>query len=203
VQVAVTPVSSTVERIDQWVCMTDKAKKADLLVWLLGQVPKDSSVLIFTRTKHGADKLSDKLRKANIRSKAIHGDKSQGARQDALHDFKTGKCRVLVATDIAARGLDIDDITYVVNFELPGEPETYVHRIGRTGRAGRDGTAVSLCDFDEKKLLADIEKLIKKTIAVEENHPYPMTVFVKSPPKSPRPPRKRPPEGRSRPPRNK
>ncbi|MCL2061412.1 MAG: DEAD/DEAH box helicase [Firmicutes bacterium] len=191
VQVTVTPVSSTVERIEQWICLTDKASKPDLAVWLLKQVPDMSSVLIFTRTKHGADRLSDKLRKAGIRSKAIHGDKSQGARVDALADFKSGKCRVLVATDIAARGLDIDDISHVINYELPHEPETYVHRIGRTGRAGKDGIAVSLCDFDEKKLLADIEKLIKKKIDIEESHPYPMKVFEKSV-KQPRPPRRGP-----------
>jgi len=189
VRVAVTPVSSTVDKIEQWVCFTDKAAKPDLAVWLLSQVPKDASVLIFTRTKHGADRLSDKLKKAGIRSKAIHGDKSQGARQDALSDFKNGKCRVLVATDIAARGLDIDDISYVLNYELSNEPETYVHRIGRTGRAGKGGVAVSFCDFDEKKLFADIEKLIKKKIDVEDNHPYPMTVFEKSV-KKPRPPRR-------------
>jgi ATP-dependent RNA helicase RhlE len=102
-----------------------------------------------------------------------------------LSDFKSGKCRVLVATDIAARGLDIDDISYVINYELPSEPETYVHRIGRTGRAGKDGTAVSLCDFDEKKLLAAIEKLIKKEVPVERDHPYPMTVFTPAPKKAP------------------
>ena len=189
VRVEVTPVSSTVDKIDQWICKTDKVSKPDLLVWILKQMP-NASVLIFSRTKHGADKLSDKLRKAGIRSKAIHGDKSQGARQDALSDFKSGKCRVLVATDIAARGLDIDDISYVINYELPAEPETYVHRIGRTGRAGKDGTAVSFCDFDEIKLLADIEKLIKKKISVEDNHPYPMTVFTKTV-KQQRPPRKK------------
>ncbi|MCL2797547.1 MAG: DEAD/DEAH box helicase [Firmicutes bacterium] len=189
VRVAVTPVSSTVDKIDQYVLMTDKTAKPDLAVWLLQQMPKEASVLIFTRTKHGADRLSRKLTSAGIRSKAIHGDKSQNARVDALTDFKSGKCRVLVATDIAARGLDIDDISYVLNYELSNEPETYVHRIGRTGRAGKDGTAVSLCDFDEKKLLADIEKLIKKKIPVEDGHPYPMTFFAPTP-KKPRPPRR-------------
>jgi len=180
VHVTVTPVSSTVEKIDQWVCFTDKVTKPELCVWLLEQMEKGASTLIFTRTKYGADKLSQRLRKAGIKSKAIHGDKSQNARQDALYDFKSGKCRVLVATDIAARGIDIDDISFVINYELPNEPETYVHRIGRTGRAGRDGTAISLCDFDEKKLLADIEKLIKKQIDITDEHPYPMTVFVKT-----------------------
>ena len=183
VLVSVAPVSSTAERIEQWVLFTDKTKKPDLMVWLLGELDKNDSVLIFTRTKHGADRLSDKLKKAGIRSKAIHGDKSQGARIDALDAFKQGKCRVLVATDIAARGIDIDDISYVFNYELSNEPETYVHRIGRTGRAGKEGIAISLCDFDEKKLLLDIEKLIGKKIAVEEDHPYPMTVFTPAPKK--------------------
>ena len=192
VRIAVTPVSSTVDKIEQWVLMTDKTAKPDLAVWLLNNMPKNASVLIFTRTKHGADRLSNKFRKEGIRSKAIHGDKSQSARQDALSDFKSGKCRVLVATDIAARGLDIDDITYVVNYEIPNEPETYVHRIGRTGRAGKAGTAISFCDFDEKKLLADIEKLIKKKIDIEASHPFPMTFFAPTPkkPRPPRPPRK-------------
>ena len=180
VKVAVTPVSSTVDRIEQRVCMTDKAAKLDLLVWLMKDSLELTSTLIFTRTKYGADKLSRKLKQAGIKSMAIHGDKSQGARQTALREFKKGGCKVLVATDIAARGLDIDGISHVINFELPNEPETYVHRIGRTGRAGRDGIAVSLCDFDEKPYLADIEKLIKKKIPVFEEQPYPMTVFVKT-----------------------
>ena len=184
VNVAVAPVSSTVDKIAQSVYLTDKADKLDLLVWLLkNHDNKMSHVLVFTRTKHGADKLCIKLRKAGVRSAAIHGDKSQGARVSALNDFKDGSCRVLVATDIAARGLDIDDITHVVNFELPNEPETYVHRIGRTGRAGRDGTAISFCDIDEKKYLRDIERVIKKQVPVIEEHPFPMTVFVESKPK--------------------
>ncbi|KAI4453988.1 atp-dependent rna helicase rhle-related [Holotrichia oblita] len=188
VRVAVAPVSSTVDLIDQWVCLTDRVSKLDLLIWVFKQIGEDASVLIFARTKHGADKLCDKLRRAGIHGRAIHGDKSQGARQDALSDFKSGKCRVLVATDIAARGLDIDDITHVINYELPSEAETYVHRIGRTGRAGKAGTAISFCDFDEEKLLKDIEKLIKKKIDIENSNPYPMTVFTKTI-KQPRPPR--------------
>ena len=179
VNVAVAPVSSTVDRIDQWLMKTDKAKKPELVVWMLKRLSY-KSILIFTRTKHGADKLSQALKKAGIRSSAIHGDKSQSARQGALSDFKNGVCKVLVATDIAARGLDIDDISHVINYELPNEPETYVHRIGRTGRAGRDGVAISFCDYDELPYLADIERLIKKKIAEEADHPYPMTVFVKS-----------------------
>jgi len=191
VHVAVAPVSSTAERIDQWVMLTDKAQKPDLMIWSLSQLPKNSATLVFTRTKHGADRLSDKLKKAGIRCRAIHGDKSQNARQDALDTFKQGKCHVLVATDIAARGIDIDTVTYVFNYDLPNEPETYVHRIGRTGRAGRDGVAVSLCDIDEKKYLEDIEKLIKKSIPIEENHPHPMTVFTTAPKKKPTPRRRK------------
>jgi ATP-dependent RNA helicase RhlE len=189
VSVAVAPVSSTAEKIDQWVCFTDRDKKTDLLLWILKGLARDASVLVFTRTKHGADKLADKLRRADIRAAVIHGDKSQGARQSALESFKKGRSRVLVATDIAARGLDIDDITHVVNFEIPEEPETYVHRIGRTARAGKEGVAISLCDFDEKPSFADIEKLIKINITVEKEHPYPMTVFVKRQ-KPQRPPRR-------------
>lgn len=187
VEVAVTPVSSTVELTEQLVYFTDKASKTDLLVSLLQSGAVAGSTLVFTRTKYGADKLCRKLRAAKIEALAIHGDKSQGARQNALDSFKRGKIRVLVATDIAARGIDIEDLPSVVNFELPNVPETYVHRIGRTGRAGKRGTAVSLCDFDEKEYLADIEKLIGKKLKVVEGHEFPMTVFVKSPPKVPQP----------------
>ncbi len=187
VEVAVTPVSSTVELTEQLVYFTDKASKTDLLVSLLQSGAVAGSTLVFTRTKYGADKLCRKLRAAKIEALAIHGDKSQGARQNALDSFKKGKIRVLVATDIAARGIDIEDLPSVVNFELPNVPETYVHRIGRTGRAGKRGTAVSLCDFDEKEYLADIEKLIGKKLKVVEEHEFPMTVFVKSPPKVPQP----------------
>ena len=187
VDVAVTPVSSTVELTEQLVYFTDKASKIDLLVSLLQNGAIAGSTLVFTRTKYGADKLCRKLKAAKIEALAIHGDKSQGARQNALDSFKRGKIRVLVATDIAARGIDIEDLPSVVNFELPNIPETYVHRIGRTGRAGKRGTAVSLCDFDEKEYLADIEKLIGKKLKVVEEHEFPMTVFVKSPPKVPQP----------------
>ncbi|MCL2630083.1 MAG: DEAD/DEAH box helicase [Firmicutes bacterium] len=190
VHVAVTPVSSTVDTIEQWILFTDKDKKPDLIVYLLKNLPV-TSALIFTRTKHGADRLTKKLGTSGIRASAIHGDKSQTARQNALSSFKRGATAVLVATDIAARGLDIDDISHVFNYELPNEPETYVHRIGRTGRAGRTGVAVSLCDYDEKPYLAGIEKLINKKIDIESEHPYPMTVFVKSPPKEQRGRRKR------------
>ena len=187
VEVAVTPVSSTVDLTEQSVYLTDKVKKPDLLIWLLSSDLLAGSTLIFTRTKYGADKLAKRLKKSGIDALAIHGDKSQGARQNALDSFKKGRIRALVATDIAARGIDIEDLPYVVNYELPNVPETYVHRIGRTGRAGKKGVAVSLCDFDEKEYLTDIEKLIKKKIRVEEDNPYPMEVFVKSPPKVPQP----------------
>jgi len=192
VLVSVAPVSSTAERIDQWVMLTDKDKKIELMIWALNQIPKEARALVFTRTKHGADKLARKLTQSNIRCRAIHGDKSQNARVDALDCFKQNKIKVLVATDIAARGIDIDDIGFVFNFEIPNEPETYVHRIGRTGRAGKSGIAVSLCDIDEKKYLADIEKLIKKPVPLEENHPHPMTVFTLSDKKKqPRPQRRK------------
>ncbi|MDR2202618.1 MAG: DEAD/DEAH box helicase [Clostridiales bacterium] len=191
VSIAVTPVSSTVDEITQSVYLTDKLQKPDLLVWFMNKNPDLGTALIFTRTKYGADRLSRRLKQSGIEALAIHGDKSQGQRQFALDSFKAGKTRALVATDIAARGIDIADLSCVINYELPNVPETYVHRIGRTGRAGKSGVAVSFCDFDEKEYLRDIEKLIKKTIPQIDSHPYPMTVFVKSPPKvqTPRPPR--------------
>ena len=172
-KIAVTPVSSTVDTIQQYLYYVDKENKKDLLIHLL----KDkaiASVLIFTRTKHGADKIVRILGKANVNAKAIHGDKSQGARQLALNDFKERKLRVLIATDIAARGIDIDELSHVINYDLPNIPETYVHRIGRTGRAGLGGTAISFCDFDEKEQLAGIEKLIGKSIPEVKDHPYPL-----------------------------
>lgn len=172
-KIAVTPVSSTVDTIQQYLYYVDKENKKDLLLHLL----KDrsiTSVLVFTRTKHGADRVAKQLEKANINAKAIHGDKSQGARQQALSHFKEKTLRVLVATDIAARGIDIDELSHVINYDLPEVPETYVHRIGRTGRAGLDGIAISFCDFDEKENLADIEKLIKKPLTEVKEHPYPL-----------------------------
>lgn len=173
VDVAVTPVSSTADTVQQSVYMTEKAHKP----FLLKHVLSDESIqtaLVFARTKHGADKLVKNLVKSGIRAEAIHGNKSQGARQTALNNFKSRRTRVLVATDIAARGIDIDDLTHVINFELPDVPETYVHRIGRTGRAGASGTAFSFCDIEEKLNLRDIEKLIGKPIDVVHDHPYPM-----------------------------
>ncbi|QKJ28316.1 DEAD/DEAH box helicase [Mucilaginibacter mali] len=172
-KVEVAPVSSTADTIQQTVYFVGKEDKRGLLHHLL----KDKSiatVLVFTRTKHGADKVVKDLSKAGITAEAIHGNKSQNARQRALTNFKNRTTRVLVATDIAARGIDIDDLTHVINYEIPNIPETYVHRIGRTGRAGASGIAFSFCDEEEKEFLKDIHKLIAKTIPVEEEHPFPM-----------------------------
>lgn len=171
VKVEVTPVSSTAHTIRQSVFFVDKENKKALLLHLLKD--KDIvSALVFTRTKHGADKVARELVRSGIKAEAIHGNKSQNARQNALNNFKNKKTRVLVATDIAARGIDVEDLSHVINFELPNVPETYVHRIGRTGRAGASGTALSFCDTEEKEYLRDIHKLITKTIAVVEDHPY-------------------------------
>ena len=144
---------------------------------LLAHILKDEeirSALIFTRTKHGADRVAKDLKKAGITAEAIHGNKSQNARQKALGNFKENKTRVLVATDIAARGIDVEELSHVVNFELPNIPETYVHRIGRTGRAGANGVAISFCDMEEAPYLRDIQKLISKTIPIVESHPFEM-----------------------------
>ena len=173
-KVEVTPVSSTVDTIDQHLYYVDKKNKPELLLYLLKN-NKMPSVLVFTRTKHGADKLVKILHREHISAAAIHGNKSQNARQNALSNFKNGDLKVLVATDIAARGIDIDDLTHVVNFELPEVSETYVHRIGRTGRAGNTGTAFSFCDHDEKDYLKSILKLIAKNIPVTDSHPYPLS----------------------------
>ena len=175
-KVTVTPVSSTVEIIDQAVYFVDKVNKNALLVEVLKN-PTIKTALVFTRTKHGADKVVQLLTKNNIIAEAIHGNKSQNARQRALSNFKDQSTRVLVATDIAARGIDVDELAHVINFDMPNIPETYVHRIGRTGRAGAEGTALSFCDFEEKAYLADIEKLIRKKVPVIEEHPYPMQQF--------------------------
>jgi len=171
VKVEVTPVSSTAETIDQSIYFVDKPDKRHLLIHILKDKAIDRA-LVFTRTKHGADKVAKDLSKAGIHAEAIHGNKSQNARQRALTNFKSSETRVLVATDIAARGIDVDDLAFVVNYELPEVPETYVHRIGRTGRAGASGRAVSFCDHGEKELLRDIQKLIGKTLPVIEDHPY-------------------------------
>ena len=174
-RVEVTPVSSTAEKIEQGVYFVEKNDKRLLLLHLL----KDETIrtaLVFTRTKHGADKVVKDLNRANIEAEAIHGNKSQSARQRALSLFKNGQIRVLVATDIAARGIDVDDLGHVINYELPNIPETYVHRIGRTGRAGASGIAYSFCDGEEREFLRDINKLITKAIPVIEEHPYPMSM---------------------------
>ena len=171
VKAEVTPVSSTVEIIDQSVYFTEKQNKLSLLIHLLKN-REIESVLVFTQMKHMADKLARSLSKAGITTEAIHGNKSQNQRQAALNNFKSRRTRVLVATDIAARGIDIDELTHVVNYELPNVPETYVHRIGRTGRAGASGVAISFCDASEKSLLTDIQKLIKKTIPVIKGHEF-------------------------------
>ena len=173
VRIAVDPVNSTVDAIEQRLYRTDKSKKIKLLIWLLRENDYPS-VLVFTRTKHGANRVARDLEKADITAAAIHGNKSQTARQAALADFKSGKLRVLVATDIAARGLDIEGLSCVVNYNLPDVPETYVHRIGRTGRAGQAGIALSFCDVSELEELAAIEKQLKRPIPTVETHPYPM-----------------------------
>jgi len=171
VEVKVTPVSSTVDKISQAVYFVEKKDKANLLIHILRD-SKISRSLVFTRTKHGADKLVKQLSKTGIYAAAIHGNKSQNARQKALADFRSSHVRVLVATDIAARGIDIDDLPHVVNFELPNVPETYVHRIGRTGRAGLEGTAISFCDSEEMVDLKGIQKLIGFNVPVSKAHPY-------------------------------
>ncbi len=173
-KVEVTPVSSTAETIQQSMYFVEKDNKKHLLIHLL----KDKTIktaLVFTRTKHGADKVVKELSKAGIGAEAIHGNKSQNARQRALSNFKTGHTRVLVATDIAARGIDVDSLSHVINFELPNIPETYVHRIGRTGRAGASGIAFSFCDMEEKEFLRDIQKLISASVPVVTDHPYAMS----------------------------
>jgi ATP-dependent RNA helicase RhlE len=172
-RVEVTPVSSTANTIKQAVYFVDKENKKSLLAHLLKE-KSIVSALVFTRTKHGADKVARELTKSGVSAQAIHGNKSQNARQNALNNFKTGQTRVLVATDIAARGIDIDDLTHVINYELPNIPETYVHRIGRTGRAGASGIAFSFCDAEEKEYLRDIHKLIAKSIPVIDEHPFPL-----------------------------
>ena len=176
VKVAVDPVSSPVEVIDQKLYYVDRSNKSKLLASLI-QRPGVKNALIFTRTKHGANKVAADLLKSGVTSAAIHGNKSQTARQQALADFKAGRVKALVATDIAARGIDIEELSHVFNYNLPDVPETYVHRIGRTGRAGKGGTAVSFCEFGEKELLSPIEKLLKRPIPVVEDHPWPMEVF--------------------------
>ncbi|MFL2991112.1 MAG: DEAD/DEAH box helicase [Cytophagales bacterium] len=173
-QVSVNPVSSTAETIQQFIYYTNKADKKNLLLHIL----KDkniSQLLLFSRTKHGADRIARNLKKKNIRASAIHGDKSQNQRQKSLKSFKDSEIRVLVATDIAARGIDIDKLSYVLNYDIPNESETYVHRIGRCGRAGETGVSISICEPEENEYVRDIEKLIKQKIQEVQNHPFPQT----------------------------
>jgi ATP-dependent RNA helicase RhlE len=172
-RVEVTPVSSVAENVRQGLYFVDKKDKRSLLLHLL-KSKSVSSALVFTRTKHGADKVTQDLKRAGVQAEAIHGNKSQQARQSALSKFKNRHIRVLVATDIAARGIDIEELSHVINFELPNIPETYIHRIGRTGRAGASGIAISFCDREEKEYLRDIQKLIRKTIPVIEDNPFAM-----------------------------
>ena len=189
-KVEVTPVSSTAETIQQELYYVQKSDKRDLLSHIL----KDKnikSVLVFTRTKHGADKVVKDLHKLKITAEAIHGNKSQNARQRALTNFKSRDTRVLIATDIAARGIDIDELAYVINYEIPNIPETYVHRIGRTGRAGANGIAYSFCDAEETAYIKDIQKLIGKQIPVNEEHPYVMNPNNVRPAEAPEKPKGR------------
>lgn len=173
VKIEVTPVSSTAETVEQAVYFVEKEDKRSLLIHLLKN-NDITSALVFTETKFGADKLCKALQRENIKVQAIHGNKSQPERQKALNSFKNKAIRVLIATDIASRGIDVESLSHVINFELPNVPETYVHRIGRTGRAGASGKAISFCGIEEKSLLRDIHKLIAQSIPVMQNHPYQM-----------------------------
>lgn len=171
VRIEVTPAATTAEKISQWLMYVDAAKKRDLLRHLLNDKTL-KRVIVFTRTKHGANRVSELLQKNQISSEAIHGNKSQNARQRALDNFKAGHTRVLIATDIAARGIDVDGITHVINYEIPNIAESYVHRIGRTARAGAEGIAISFCDSEEKAYIRDIEKITGMAIPVNKDHPY-------------------------------
>jgi ATP-dependent RNA helicase RhlE len=170
-RVEVTPPATTVDLIEQSLYYVEKQNKIPLLIHLLND-HSIKTALVFAKTKHGADKLARQLNRAGVRADAIHGNKSQNERQRALSNFKNNHMRVLVATDIAARGIDIDELSYVINFDLPNQAETYVHRIGRTGRAGANGSALSFCDYEEKLFLSDIQKLIRKKIPVVKDHPF-------------------------------
>jgi len=169
--VSVTPTASTAEKVSQWVLHVQSNNKRNLLAEVLRDRAM-ARVLVFTRTKHGANRVAEHLNRGGVCTEAIHGNKSQSARERALSGFKKGSVRVLVATDIASRGIDVDGITHVINFELPNEPESYVHRIGRTGRAGAAGIALSFCDPSERTFLRDIERLTRARLRVVESHPY-------------------------------
>jgi ATP-dependent RNA helicase RhlE len=190
--VAVAPPATTVERVDQEVYFVEKADKRALLVDVLRDTAM-RRVLVFSRTKHGANRIAEHLVKAGVGAEAIHGNKSQNARERALAGFKAGRTRVLVATDIAARGIDIDDVTHVVNFDVPEVPETYVHRIGRTARAGATGMALSFCESDERIDWRNIEKLTRQDIAIVEGHPYESRVPPGATPRAASPAAGRPP----------
>ena len=170
-RVEVTPAATTVERIDQKICFVNRGDKSKALVHFIRKQPQ-GLILVFVRMKHMANKLVDQLARDGVQADAIHGNKSQGARQRALENFRSGRSRVLVATDIAARGIDVKGISLVVQYDLPEEPESYVHRIGRTARAGLEGMAVALCDSSERNLLRGIERVIRQTIPVLKGHPF-------------------------------
>ena len=197
IEVSVSPPNTTVKSVEQWICPVDKKRKTELLINLINE-NQWSQVLVFSRTKHGANKISQKLEKVGLKSAAIHGNKSQGARTRALAEFKSGKIQVLVATDIAARGLDIEQLPHVVNFDLPNVPEDYVHRIGRTGRAGATGQAVSLVSADEIKQLQDIERLTGELLErrvvddFEPEHDLPTSRLTNRPVRSKKPKPKSP-----------
>ena len=189
VRVEITPSATTVEKIDQRVLFVPKDKKRALLGELMNN-QDIKRVLIFTRTKHGADRVARHLHKCGVQSDAIHGNKAQNARQRALKSFRSGHIRALVATDIAARGIDVDGVTHVINFDLPNDPESYVHRIGRTARAGATGMAISFCDHDERAYLRDIEKTIRQGVEVIVDHPYHSVEIANDPGTAKRPPQR-------------
>lgn len=196
VQVEVAPAATTAEKVEQRVLFVQKEKKRALISELLND-REIERVLIFTRTKHGADKVARYLHDSGVRSDAIHGNKSQNARQRALDAFKSGRIRALVATDIAARGIDVDGVTHVINFELPNEPDSYVHRIGRTARAGATGIAISFCDHEERAYLRDIEKTIRKSVPVFVDHSFHASEIANDT-STPKPPKRNQRQGQGR-----
>ncbi|MCF8474314.1 MAG: DEAD/DEAH box helicase [Emcibacter sp.] len=171
IRIDVAPMATTAEKVEQHVLMVPKSRKRDLLVHILKN-PEIKRVLVFTRTKHGANRVATHLEKLGIATGAIHGNKSQNTRQKTLDEFREGNIRALIATDVAARGIDVDDVTHVINFDLPNEPESYVHRIGRTARAGASGVSLSFCDHEERGYLRDIEKIIRQKLPLMVEHPY-------------------------------
>jgi ATP-dependent RNA helicase RhlE len=194
--VSVTPVSSTAEIIEQQIYFVDKSDKRGLLYHLIRN-ENLSNILVFVRTKHGADNVVKALKKQGVNAEAIHGDKSQNARQRVLDSFKNKEITVLVATDIAARGIDIESLPYVINFDLPNIPETYVHRIGRTGRAGNGGISISFCGKDEEVYWKDIQKLIKVNVKTIKDHPFPWKNEAPNPDAKPDLRNKKKPDGKN------